>query len=84
VVGLSVISKNVSFKETVELAFKTIDRNHDGKIDIAEFQGMVKSLFNNLEEEQIQNLFKRIDKDGDNVISKGNVVSVPFFTEIYV
>jgi serine/threonine-protein phosphatase 2B regulatory subunit len=73
VVGLSVISNNVNFKETVQLCFKALDQNSDGRIDIDEMRNIFRRLFSNIEDHVVESLFNKIDLDGDKTISKGKV-----------
>lgn len=73
-IGLSAISKNVSFKDTVELTFKALDTNGDGRIDANEMEKVMKRVFLNIEDEVIENLFKKVDINQDGTISFGKLI----------
>jgi len=71
VTGLSAISKQASTAETIELAFEVFDENHDGRISPKEFKAILSRIpvFKSITETEIDNWFKRVDRDQSGSIS---------------
>jgi len=71
VTGLSAISRQASTAETIELAFEVFDENHDGRISPKEFKAILSRIpvFQRITEIEIDNWFKRVDRDQSGSIS---------------
>ena len=55
------VFSHVDFREDVDLFFKAMDRDFDGRLTLEEFMG---------EETPIEKLFKLMDKNRDGFITK--------------
>ena len=76
IVGLSMMSKNCPAEDSIALAFKTFDGGKGG-INSANLAKILKSVFREITEEEVQSMFKGMDTDNNGLISKGNVLKLP-------
>ena len=54
--------------EEIKEAFKTFDKDKDGKITFKEFRNILKQFGENINDEEIDKIFKFIDADNNGLI----------------
>jgi len=60
----------------LKAAFKILDRNGSGSIDIDEFRDVMRGLSANFSEEEIDSMVNAADVDGDKTISEDEFIMV--------
>ena len=60
--------------EEIKEAFKTFDKDKDGKITFKEFRNILKQFGENINDEEIDKIFKFIDADNNGLIDFNDFV----------
>jgi Ca2+-binding EF-hand superfamily protein len=71
VIGLSMISSSSPGEETIEMAFKALDVDGNGKIRKPELMKLLSKCFNTITEEEITHLFDTMDEEHQGFIDHG-------------